>query len=651
LLKKKEKYHPNVSVVMVVYNHAEMLKDSIESILNQTYSDFEFIIFDNASTDNSAQIVKNYAAHDPRIVFIQNNENANLAYNSNRGIEIARGKYIAIMDDDAISALERFKKQVDFLDKNKDIAVVGTFIETFGDVNISTWITQSEPQFVALEALFLNPICNSATMIRKSFLKSNGITYNHKSLYAQDYELWKDIILKGGRIFNIPEILLKYRLHSKNITNDIEKQVIQDKVVFKIRKELWGTFFSRKEGAKLARELFGQSWYLSRDKRSLFINTLLKVAKTNNELFKSESVKQYIEKFGIIPSHMHIFFAADNNFAQHLCVAMASVIINKLSCDTISFYILDGGISDENKQKINKLSGSFVSIEYIKIRDESLKETPPPPPGYCCHITKQTYYRYLISELKPQLAKAFYLDCDIVVCNSLDILWNTDLGDNYVAAVEELHEDAEPFTFNAGILLINNKKWVEDNITKRLFENTKYLVQINKLKLLDQDVLNYTFKNSILWIDPMYNCQQNVFFDGHYDGINSNIYTSEQMRQMEHMPVIVHYNGNVVKPWIRCDYCQHHNDYRRLYFQYLQKSPFRLRFRILLKIRAKILVTGFVTRFLKYLFSIQNEGTHKVIRLFGVKIKIELTRLVLRQRQRLANRQKTIKKSNAYEVR
>jgi lipopolysaccharide biosynthesis glycosyltransferase len=645
LLEKKGKYYPDVSVVMTVYNRAEMLEYSIESILNQTYSNFEFIIFDNASTDGSAQVVRNYAAYDPRIVFIQNKKNANLAYNFNRGIKISKGKYIARMDDDDISALERFKKQVEFLDKNKDIAVVGTFIETFGDVDISSWITQSEPQFVALEALFCNPICHPTAMIRKSFLESNKIAYNSKALYAEDYNLWKDIILKGGRISNIPKVLLRYRTHSKSITNDKEKQVAQNKTIFRIQKELWGAFFLKKESAKLARQLCGKSDCLNRNNRALFANTLLKISKMGNKLLKSESVEQYIEKFGIIPSHMHIFFAADNNFAQHLCVAMTSVVINKLSCDTISFYILDGGISDENKQKINKLSGSLISVEYIKIHNEFFKEAPRS--DYCQHVTKETYYRYLIAVLKPQLAKVFYLDCDIIVCNSLDILWNTDLRDNYVAAVEELHERTEPFTFNAGVLLINNKKWAKDNIAERLFENTKYLVQINKIELLDQDVLNYTFKNSILWVDPMYNCQQNVFFDGYYDGAGSNVYTYEQMRQMERSPIIVHYNGSA-KPWTR-NGRQNHHGHRSLYFQYLQKSPF-------CPIFSNISVKIFMIELLRYLFSVQNEGAHKVIRLFGVKIKIKLTRLVLRQQQRLARRclakqQKNNKNYDAREVR
>ena len=119
---------PKISVVMSCYNRAEYSKLAIESILNQTYKDFEFIIIDDCSTDNTADVIQEYADKDERIVFIKNKQNMDYNYNLRKGFEIAKGEYIARMDDDDISMPERFEKQVEYLDKHPEITVLGTFI-------------------------------------------------------------------------------------------------------------------------------------------------------------------------------------------------------------------------------------------------------------------------------------------------------------------------------------------------------------------------------------------------------------------------------------------------------------------------------------------------------------------------------------------
>ena len=124
-----------VSVLMPVYNvKEEYLRESIESILNQTFTDFEFIILDDCSSNNVEEIVKSYG--DDRIRFYRNSENLGIAKSRNKLMDLARGEYSALMDNDDISHPERLKKQVDFLDNNPDISILSTAYETFPEKHI-----------------------------------------------------------------------------------------------------------------------------------------------------------------------------------------------------------------------------------------------------------------------------------------------------------------------------------------------------------------------------------------------------------------------------------------------------------------------------------------------------------------------------------
>ncbi|TXJ00169.1 MAG: glycosyltransferase family 2 protein [Neisseriales bacterium] len=124
---------PIISVVMPVYNAEKYITEAVESILNQTYSDFEFIIIDDCSTDSSYQILQKYAEKDKRIRIFRNDTNRKQAYTKNFAIKLAKGKFIAFMDADDISLPARFTKQVTFMESHPDIGVCGTWIKVFID--------------------------------------------------------------------------------------------------------------------------------------------------------------------------------------------------------------------------------------------------------------------------------------------------------------------------------------------------------------------------------------------------------------------------------------------------------------------------------------------------------------------------------------
>ena len=132
---------------------------------------------------------------------------------------------------------------------------------------------------------------------------------------------------------------------------------------------------------------------------------------------------------------MHIFLAGDDNYTQHLCVAIASILVNSIELDYFNFYVVDGGISTKNKENINALKGlNDFKIEFIEI-DNKLFEKCSISKHYNNSITKQTYYRYLIPRLKPSSTKILYPDVDIIVENSLNLLWNTNPNNTHAGIV------------------------------------------------------------------------------------------------------------------------------------------------------------------------------------------------------------------------
>lgn len=562
--------NPKISVVMSAYNRPQYAKEAIESILNQTYKDFEFIIIDDCSTDNTANVIQEYANKDDRIVFIKNKKNMDYNYNLRKGFEMAKGEYIARMDDDDISMPTRFEKQVKFMDENPDITVLGTFIEIFGNPDVKSWITLTDSDELAIAMNFYNPMCHPSVMIRKSFLREHNLNYSPKELYAEEYHLWKEIILRGGKLANLPETLVSYRCHKKSVTQANKTGKIQNKTAERVREDLLNRFYNnKKEVKKIRKSIFKYPFEFNNKK---IIGNVLEKMKQYPQIIPADAINRFEEKFCGKPCTMDIFFASDDKFSQHLCTAMASILVNSLSFENFRFYVLDGGISNKNKAKIEKIKQiKDCKIEYIKI-DDSLFDICPITPE-CQHISKQTYYRYLIPKLKPELEKCFYFDCDIVVKNSLNEFWNTDIEDNYIAAIEELWEEAHTYyenngiskSFNAGVILINNQKWIKNNISKKLFENTKILVENQKIRWVDQDVLNYTLNGKVKFVHPKCNLQQTAYFDGQYS-----LYTDQEINEAKAHPIIIHYSGNL-KPWNKT--CLH--PLWKKYFKYLKFTPYK----------------------------------------------------------------------------
>lgn len=213
--------HPRVSVIMPAYNGAKTIAESINSVISQTYSDWELIICDDGSTDNTYEIAASYAEKYPDVILLRNERNLGEGATRNHCISHARGEYIAFLDCDDISLPERFREQVDFLDENPEYALVGTLGVYFDDQG--EWGTVKCPEIPTAEASAIRAqhICASA-MMRGSVLDKVGLYKSEKHyIYGVDQELFCRIYAAGFKGYNIQKNLYRYRFDRKN--NAIQK--------------------------------------------------------------------------------------------------------------------------------------------------------------------------------------------------------------------------------------------------------------------------------------------------------------------------------------------------------------------------------------------------------------------------------------------
>lgn len=215
---------PTVSVVMPVYNSDKYLSLAIDSILHQSYRDFEFIIINDASKDSSSAILNKYKKKDKRIKVIRNKSNLGVTKSLNIGVLKARGKYIIRMDADDWSHPERFKYQVQLMKKNPDIVVSGSDIEVCDENLQPTYIRHyhNTDQEIRKHIFRYSPFAHPATIWRSDVLKKE--LYNEILTTSQDYELYFRVG-KIGKFMNINKCLLKLRLHTKSVSaiqNDLQ---------------------------------------------------------------------------------------------------------------------------------------------------------------------------------------------------------------------------------------------------------------------------------------------------------------------------------------------------------------------------------------------------------------------------------------------
>lgn len=207
--------NPKISVIMAAYNSEKFLNESIQSILNQTFGEFEFLIINDCSTDNSLHIIDEHAKQDSRIILIDNKANLGLTKSLNLGLKEAKGKYIARIDADDISLPDRLRIQYEFLEQNRDVFLVGSdaySIDENGSIR-TKMKPLTEVEDIKKELSVQNCLYHPTIMFR-----NEGFMYREKFVYTQDYDFYLILLSNNKKISNIFEPLIKYRINPNAIT-------------------------------------------------------------------------------------------------------------------------------------------------------------------------------------------------------------------------------------------------------------------------------------------------------------------------------------------------------------------------------------------------------------------------------------------------
>ncbi len=236
-----------ITVLMSIYNEpVDWIGKAIDSILNQTFNDFELILVNDKPTRiENRELLKGFKLKDSRIIVIENDKNLGLIKSLNKGLSIARGKYIARMDADDFSVRHRLKTQYDFMEANPDYIVCGSKIKYFGRIKkfkSNNWI-KIEDNEIKAELILNSCFAHPTVMIRKQLLWDNDICYNENYPHAEDYKFWLDL-KKIGKFYNINEVLLYYRISEQQVSS--KNKLIQSSTAKRVRREYVLDYLSEK---------------------------------------------------------------------------------------------------------------------------------------------------------------------------------------------------------------------------------------------------------------------------------------------------------------------------------------------------------------------------------------------------------------------
>ena len=230
---------PDISVIMSVYNGETYLAEAIESVINQTFKNWELIIINDCSTDSTEEILQDFALKDKRIKVHKNEVNLRLPTSLNKGISLSQGKYIARMDADDICLPDRLEKQYEFMEENSDVALSSCRFLTVKNGIYASGGAGGRIDFEAIKSMLFvaNPILHPGVIAKAEVMKEFG--YDTTLTCTEDLELWTRMVSNNQKIQILPECLLIYRLHDKQITSTtLERQHTE---VLKIQNKYYGS--------------------------------------------------------------------------------------------------------------------------------------------------------------------------------------------------------------------------------------------------------------------------------------------------------------------------------------------------------------------------------------------------------------------------
>lgn len=225
-------HDPEVSIVMPVYNSERFVGEAIQSLLDQTFRNFELIVVDDGSTDRSPGIISGFS--DSRIRVLKNERNRGIVFSRNRGLAAMNGKYYAPFDSDDVAMPDKIEKQVDFLQRNPDIAMTGSWAmlcDENGNRMRQKWKLNARPEMIPSIMLFRNYFVHSSVLVRQNAIKN--ITFQEGFDVVEDYRFCADLAF-GQKVFNFPGYLISYRIHQNSaMRSNSERMLDQDRKIYR----------------------------------------------------------------------------------------------------------------------------------------------------------------------------------------------------------------------------------------------------------------------------------------------------------------------------------------------------------------------------------------------------------------------------------
>lgn len=288
--------NPLVSVVIPVYNRPHVV-ETIKSICRQTYQNLEILVIDNDSTDDTQQQV--LSINDTRVKLYVNEKNMGQTFSINRGLELANGKYIARIDSDDIALPTRIQKQVEFMEKNPDYVLCGSFVKFISDDDKELFVVKMPTTYKGIE--FMHTIAcgmyHPAAMYRKSIIDQFGIRYDPNIKMAEDYDLWIKL-MRHGKALNLPEILVLYR---RGNNNDSQKyRSLMEKESTEIRKRYCQEVNYEEKERKKVLELISLE-----HQKDLKIFTVVKITKKYID-YLNRHIERDEEDYRIVKQHIFL---------------------------------------------------------------------------------------------------------------------------------------------------------------------------------------------------------------------------------------------------------------------------------------------------------------------------------------------------------
>lgn len=224
--------HPQVTVLMPVYNAEGFVEGAIESILNQSFADFEFLIINDGSTDSTPDIITRYALHDSRIIIEHNPGNLQIAETLNRGLRLAKSPLIARMDADDISLPDRLAKQLDYMERHKDVVVCGSAVSIIGKPD-EVWLPPLTDDAIRAKLFFESCLYHPTVIYRRDIILRELGGYGPDTVPAEDFDLWMRLsAIPAVQFANLPDVLLRYRYstNSHNVAYKAKQKTTADRV-------------------------------------------------------------------------------------------------------------------------------------------------------------------------------------------------------------------------------------------------------------------------------------------------------------------------------------------------------------------------------------------------------------------------------------